>query len=78
MTENNEGSGPTGHPPTPLLTEFIRSGLVIGRRIFQDADFRADAMATWFEKYGHRDRMEPFNCSAGYISNFKKRHLFTS
>jgi hypothetical protein len=60
------------------LAEFIRSELLTDGPIFQDADFRASAMAAWFEKYRHCDHMKPFNCSAGYISNFNKRHRFTS
>jgi hypothetical protein len=58
--------------------ELIRSEVLIGRRIVQDADFRAHAMAGWFEKERHRDHMKPFNSSAGSISNFKKCHRFTS
>jgi hypothetical protein len=66
------------HAEESALAEFIRSEVLIGRLIFQDADFRASAMAAWFEKERHRDHMKPFNYSADYISDFKKCHRFTS
>jgi transposase-like protein len=60
------------------LAEFVHLEVQIPGHIFQDADFRAYAIAAGLEKDGHRNHVKPFNCSAGDISNFKKRHHFSS
>jgi hypothetical protein len=58
--------------------EFIGLEVLMAGQIFPNADFRACAIASWFEKYGNRNHVKPFHCSAGWISHFKKRHYFPS
>jgi hypothetical protein len=46
--------------------------------IFENSDCRALAMCACFEKDGQEEAIKRFNCSAGGMHAFNKRHRFTS
>jgi hypothetical protein len=60
------------------LAEFIRSEVLSTGCIFQDVDFRSYALSAWNEKDGLREQIKHFNCSNGFIYDFKRRHGFSS
>ena len=58
---------------TEIKETFLEAGL-----LFTDQEFRQLIMERYVEKYKDCDNIPIFNCSAGYISDFKWRNRFRS
>jgi hypothetical protein len=64
-----EEEGITDH----IITDYIATG-----EFFTDQEFRQVAMEAFLAKYNEADAIPPFNCSNGFISDFKERNHFSS
>lgn len=71
------------------ISDFIVENFIIPGNYFTDEDFKEVAMIAWREKYlplindddddnAIRKKVKEFHCSAGFISDFKENHRFSS
>ena len=66
------------------ISDYIVSNFIQTGTYFTDEDFRQIAFAAWNEKYamnllnGDSENVPEFQCSNGYIYDFKKNHGFSS
>jgi hypothetical protein len=60
------------------LREFIIENYVVPGALFTNADFQRIAMDAYLMKYKDSDTPPPFNCSKGFIKDFKSRNSFSS
>lgn len=60
------------------IADYIRTNFLEQKRLFTDEDFRLIAIDAYLEKYRDADKVPHFNCSNGYIYDFKMRHRFSS
>jgi hypothetical protein len=60
------------------LREFIIANYVTPGTLFTDDDFRRIAMNAFLLKHKDSEKPPPFNCSKGFIKDFKVRNSFSS
>ena len=60
------------------IADFIRTNIIEPGQFFTDNDFRTIAITAFLEKYQDYEKIPSFNCSNGFIYDFKKRHHFSS
>ena len=60
------------------IADFIRINIIEQNQYFTDQDFKIIAMNAYLEKYQNNDNPPKFNCSNGFVYDFKKRNNFSS
>ena len=60
------------------LADYIRVNIIDTGQLFTDQDFRVLCMQAFLEKYQDSEKIPKFNCSNGFIYDFKKRNRFSS
>ncbi len=60
------------------IAEYITMNILTQKFLFTDADFKIIAIQAFLEKHHDNPNPPKFSCSAGFISDFKKRHRFSS
>ena len=60
------------------IADYIRTNIIEQNQLFTDQDFRIIAITAYLEKYQNSPNPPKFNCSNGFIYDFKKRNKFSS
>jgi hypothetical protein len=60
------------------LREFIIANYVVPGALFTNADFQRIAIEAYLTKHRDSENPPPFNCSKGFINDFKRRNSFSS
>jgi hypothetical protein len=60
------------------ITDHIIADHIATGQFFTDQEFRQVAMDAFLAKYNETDAIPPFNCSDGFISDFKEQNHFSS
>ena len=60
------------------LADYIRTNIINMGQLFTDQDFRILCIQAFLEKYKDSEKIPKFNCSNGFIYDFKKRNHFSS
>lgn len=60
------------------IADYITQNYLVPGALFTDGTFREIAMAAYHEKIANDPRPTPFNCSPGFIADFKGRNRFSS
>jgi hypothetical protein len=61
-----------------VITDHIIADQIAIGQLFTDQEFRQVAMDAFLAKYNEADTIPPFNCSDGFISDFKEQNHFSS
>ena len=54
------------------IADYIRTNIIETGQFFTDNDFRTIAITAFLEKYQDCEKILSFNCSNGFIYDFKK------
>ena len=60
------------------IAEYVRNEFIAKKQLFTDLDFRDIIMSFYRQKVADGHHHRPFSGSHGFISDFKKRHRFSS
>ena len=60
------------------IADFIRTNILAQNQFFTDQDFKVIAMNAYLEKHKDSEFPPNFNCSNGFVYDFKKRNGFSS